>query len=245
MVDEQTREEQVLKGEQEYDEAVFQIERGEYEIAFSHFEIAEQIFKQLNDQHWLTFIYHEKFRIFRQLGKQDEALNLSESIIDGYLDTKNQKGLALAHIHKADILGETGKNLEALSNLRIAEAIIVSEKISDLFPYLASSFSKAHMDLGEYYEAIKSLNSALKFFGEESTTEEKAWCTWQLAICYKELFNLPMAEKNFLEALNRYIQTGNDECTQEILKELKELYSSSGQNEKLSGLNSLGKQKRY
>ena len=245
MVSAEERESLLSQGEQEYDEAVHQLERQEFELALEHFDLAEQAFQQLQDQHWLTFLYHEKFRIFKQAEKPDQALELVDSIVEGYLDTQNRHGLALIHIHKADLLGDKGDVEEALACLRSAEAIIESEKIYDLKSYLYSSLAVVLMMIEDYISAIDYFNQAMKVYSTESNSVEVAWCLHQLGLCYQKLFDLNAAERHLAGAYQSYFKAGDNEAGKEVIEDLKKLYASSNQSDKISELEMIGKQKRF
>ncbi len=245
MVSTEERESLLAKGEQEYDEAVHQLERNEYDLAFKHFDLAEQAFLQLHDQHWLTFLYHEKFRIYRQTDQLEQALELTDSIINGYLDTKNKRGLVLIHIHKADILGDKEQPVQALACLRTAEAIVKSEKITDLKGYLFSSLAVVLMVLEDYIEAMSSLQQALKTYSADSNAIEVAWCLHQLGNCYLKLFDLNSAERHFIGAYQSYFQAGDNEAGRGVIEQLKKTYLASNQVNKIDQLDTIGKQKRF
>ncbi len=245
MVSAEERDSLLIKGEQEYDEAVHQLERREYELAFKHFDLAEQAFRQLQDQHWLTFLYHEKFRILKQTDKPQKALELVDSIIEGYLDTQNRHGLALVHIHKADLLGDKGDVEEALACLRTAEAIIENEKIYDLKSYLYSSLAIVLMVIEDHLSAIDYLNQAMNIYSAESDSAEFAWCLHQLGLCYQKLYDLNAAERYLVGAYQSYFKAGDNETGREVIEDLKKLYISSNQSNKISELEMIGKQKRF
>jgi tetratricopeptide (TPR) repeat protein len=245
MVNSEKREDLLQRAEQEYDAAVRLIENREYDPAFEHFSEAEQMFLQLQDQHWLTFLFHEKFRIFFQLKEFEQALALADPICDGYLDTNNQHGLALFQIHKADLLREMEDFYQALSCLRIAEAIIKSEKIDDLMGYLDTSLAVAFFSLNDAISALEYLKSAMQRYSMESSPEEFAWCLHQAGICLLQLFDFDAAERHLVGSYQAYFKVGNNEAGRDVIATLKEMYRSSNQIDKLAGLERIGKQKRF
>lgn len=245
MTEHSSREDLSAKGEQEYDEAIHQLERGEATLAFEHFELAEQVFLELQDRHWLTFIRHERFRLFLQTEQYEPALALAEDIIEGYLETQNKKGLALIQIHKADILLEQEKPLEALTSLRIAEAIVSSESIDELAGYLYSSLALVLIHLEDYFHAIQELNAALDIFPTEKASANIAWCQQMLGQCHWKLFDLASAERHFVASHQGYLKLGDTQNAMEVIDQLKQLYTSSDQIDKLSELNRMRKQKRF
>jgi len=245
MVTEEQREKLLEKGDQEYNAAITAIEDDDFEGAYHHFEKAEAAFSELQDQHWLTFLFHEKLRIFLQLDELEQALLLVEKIIQGYLETKNKRGLALIHIHQAEILRKMDKSDEALAPLRTAEAIVTSEKIENLEGYLHSSLSIAHMEIGEFTAAIQSLETAMKIYAEENSHDEYAWCQHQLGLCYKQLIDFNNAERLLTGAYQNYFKIGLDREGREVIESLKDLFISSNQMSKLVSLESKTKSKRF
>lgn len=245
MVNSEERETLLRQAEQAYDEAVRLIEDRAYDPAFECFLEAEHLFLQLQDQHWLTFLFHEKFRIFFQLNEYEQALALADPICDGYIDTNNQRGLALFQIHKADLLREMGDAPQALSCLRIAEAIIKSEKIDDLLGYLDTSLAIAWLALKDFIAALECLKSAMQRYSSEETPEEFAWCLHQAGVCFQNLYDYDSAERHLVGSSQAYFKAGNNEAGREVIATLRELYQSSHQLDKLAGVDRIGKQKRF
>ena len=213
----------IEQGERECDKAIQTAEKGDQILAFKQFDKAESIFEELQDIKWLNFLRHEKFRILQEFDNQKQALELSELIINGYLETANRRGLSLILIHRAVMLLEMGENWDALKDLRTAHSVIIPEKLDDLSGYLYSSLATVLIALEDYSAAIQSLDSALQHYPEEFFPVEFAWCLLQQGICYKTLYAHKSAEKYLQGAYQAFLKTGDHENRNLAAEQLKNL----------------------
>ncbi|MBU2512962.1 tetratricopeptide repeat protein [bacterium] len=230
------RDDLLLEGEAKCDEAISLVQEGDYSSALDSFDCAEDIFLKINDQHWLNFLRHEKFRVFQQLNRYEDALEITEKIIEGYYETMNRNGLSLILIHKSDILMEMGKRHDALASLNLAKAVIESEKLHDLKGYLNSNLAMVHMALEDFVSAIKALQTALNSYPEESNPSEYAWCLFQLGICYKKTYDYNSAESHLTASYQTYSRTSEYDMQKQVLEVLREIYAATNQLKKLSNL---------
>ncbi len=226
----------LLEGETRCDEAVSLVQEGDYTSALESFNQAEEIFVKINDQHWLNFLRHEKFRVFQELQRYEEALVLADEIIEGYHETINKNGLSLVMIHKSDVFMELGKKHEALASLNLARSVIESEKLNDLKGYLNCNMAMVHIALEDFVSAIETLTVALDSYTLESSPQEYSWCLFQLGTCYKKTYDYNAAENYLTGSYQAYSKTGEVEMQKETLEVLREIYSATNQLKKLSDL---------
>lgn len=240
----ESRDELLQLGEEGCDEAARLAEQGDYTAALECLCNAEECFLKINDQHWLNFLRHEKYRILLLLDRQEEALELTHQIIEGYRQTRSFRGLALIFIHKAELLRETGKAKEAVEYINLSEAVIKSEKLDDLFGYLNAASAMIRLQVEDYVSAIRHFGFALDFFSSHSQFAEIAWSLNHLGICYKKLGDFESAEKNLMGAYQMYYKSGDFESGNVIIDQLKEMYLESGQERKLGSLEKMIRQTR-
>ena len=100
------------------------------------------------------------------------------------------------------------------------------------------------MMLGELVSAIEAFDSAIKAYTDDNAAEEIAWCLHQIAVCYRELVKFEQAERYFTASFQAYFKIGDHETGHDVVSELRQLYISSNQVEKLTQLGAVGKQKR-
>lgn len=235
MVSIENRTQLVEQGEILCDDALALVKQGDLSAALARFDEAEAVFHKLQDQQWLNFLWHEKFRLLHQTGRTEEALSLSDEIAAGYKETHNYNGVTLISIHKADLFSELGKPEEAMACLRIAEAIVESKGLSELRGYLFSMLSATLINLKDFVSAIEYLKQALEFYSNESTPSEFSWCLHQMGCCYKEILDFNTAERYLNGSLQSYQKTGDlDACrlVQEDLQKLQQITNQPGKSPK-------------
>jgi tetratricopeptide (TPR) repeat protein len=213
------------QGEDDCDRAVHLAEQGEEAQALELLEHAENVFGKLQDQRWLNFVNHERFRILQKFGKEDQALALTDKIKDGYLQTRNRHGLSLILIHRANLLHELKQNKSALADLRAASAIIDSEKLNDLCGYLHASLADVLMSLSDFSSSIQAWMAALCHYPENTCPHEYALCLQQIGLCQKSLANHQAAEESLGASLQAYLKNGDQENATLTDKQLRELHS--------------------
>ncbi|MGK0291168.1 MAG: tetratricopeptide (TPR) repeat protein, partial [bacterium] len=213
------RNEILAKGQEYCDLGVENARRGAHTTALTYFDHAESRFQEVNDRHWLTFLQHERLQSLCALEQHEEALKLSESVINGYLETKNQKGLALVWVHTSNIHLYLRKLDDALISLRVAQTIAQKENLSDTYPYIYSNLATVFIELEDYNQAIHCLEVALKHYRKGELIQEEAWCLHQLGTSFQKIFLYHQAEESLESAYQKYLKIGGYEVSNMIMEQ--------------------------
>jgi len=203
-----------------------------YSNALEAYNKAETCFMQVKDHKWLNFVHHEKVQILRNMGNTEPALDLVEGVIEAYILAKDNKGLSLALTHKANILMDQQKNLDALSTLRLAKNVAEENKIIESIGYIYSTMSINFWEMENYIAAMESLNKALSYYPPEQSPHEAAWCYHYLGLSYKAIYFYPKAEEFLERSYQTYLKIRDLQSAIPPMENLRKLYDTSGQKEK-------------
>lgn len=224
---------QVLeKGQYLCDEAVNYARQGAHSSAMEYFSQAETCFEKIQDYHWLTFLKHEKLQSLIALEKYDEALELSEEVSSGYLETKNYRGLTLLLIHKTNLFLDQGNIDSAMASLRLAEGVALKQNEKSSLGYVYSTLGGLYMDMKDYVLAIETLNSVSSYYSEEENPQETAWCWHLLGLCHEKIFHTQDAEKYYEKSSSLYLSINQYDSGATVMEDLRMLHQRAGNVDK-------------
>lgn len=234
----------IIRAEKLYDQARQLALENDLDSALDYITKAESEFLSINHVKWLAFARHEKFRMLLENNQVEAARGLIDDIRLGYTKTGDYHGLALLLIHESYLLSNDKAYKEALSKLRIAEAIVKNHRLNGLSGYLQSSISINLMAMQNYCDAIQSLELAIVNYADDRHSIERNRCFWNLAVCYRNTYQFKEAEKYYNAAFKAYTQEGDNQACLEILNELKTLFARQDKktwerqiNERIQDLN--------
>ena len=233
---EKPNEQELKKAQEICDKGDNALADGQADEAMAFFKEAEAIFQSLNDLHWLTYVRYKVFQLLITQEKNAEAISLAEVIMKGYISIKDNRGLILILIGRANLYMDMEQADSALVDLKLAETIIEKSDHQDLAGYLFSRLSHCQMIRHEINDAILYLKKSLTFFPEAQAPHEYYWCVEMLGDCYNEVFDIQKAIRHLQVALNGYDKLNDKEAKIDVLKKLIDMHRNSGNSSKADEL---------
>ncbi|MDH5559455.1 MAG: tetratricopeptide repeat protein [Deltaproteobacteria bacterium] len=232
----ETRAKHFQIGQDLYDHAVINNEKGDFQAALDFLNQSDRAFKKIKDIHWITFLKHEKIRIFQRQEQQKKALKLSDEVIRGYQKTRNKNGLALFLTHLSMIYAELPDLYLGLKCLKTAETLALKTNPPKNLDYIYSNMAILYIHLGNYAEAIKNLKKAVDIHNRKDEYLGRGWCQMQIGICCQEIFLFEKTEQFFQQSYQSYLKANDPIKAQTPLNALKDLFIKTDQSDKLKRL---------
>ena len=221
------------QGEELCDQAIHSANQGEFETALELFEKAENLFSQIQDLHWLTFLRHEKLHSLIGLERVDEALELADKTVYGYLSTYNSRGLVPLLILKATILIERKELNRALETIKTAENIATQRGYAELTNHILSTLADCLMEQENFLEAIQALRELTPSEERKDQSEEYGWALLRLGVCFQAICHPDKAEGYFKSSSRVFQEADTPRLSLQSLSRLKRLYENAGREEKI------------
>ncbi|MFD3539586.1 tetratricopeptide repeat protein [Streptomyces sp. NPDC058662] len=146
----------------------------------------------------------------RHLGELDKARTTLTSVVDQYLEARQEAGAAMALVSLGITLHHQGNLPEAAA--RIREALVLQEP-----PELAGdrawglhALAAVERDRGRLGEASALLVRSLALHRESESVHGEAWAHFQLGQVHLRYGDVPRAEEELRLALDRYGRTRDD-----------------------------------
>ena len=236
MFEDLEKEQRLKKGQEKSDEGSGLAYQGDPQQAISLYNEAEDIFRSLNDLHWMTFVRYQKFQALEALERYGEAQSLTEEILSGYLAIKDRRGLIIILIARSNLYLIDRQLEAALENLKLAELLAYRLDNNELKGFLYSRLSACLMEQRDFFTAGEYLQRSLKIYPEDQYPLEHFWCYETLAECYEGMFNFKKAEKFLNYAYRGYSKIKDHSASIEALKGLHRLYTKMGKLKKAGEL---------
>ncbi|MEV7509610.1 tetratricopeptide repeat protein [Streptomyces sp. NPDC091201] len=146
----------------------------------------------------------------RQLGELDKARTTLTSVVDQYMEARQEAGAAMALVSLGITLHHQGNLPEAA--VRIREALVLQEP-----PELAGdrawglhALAAVERDLAHLAEAARLLETSLALHRENESVHGEAWAHFQLGQVHLRFGDVARAEEELEQALHLYGRTRDD-----------------------------------
>ncbi|MFC9297532.1 tetratricopeptide repeat protein [Streptomyces sp. NPDC057011] len=146
----------------------------------------------------------------RQLGELDKARTTLTSVVDQYMEARQEAGAAMALVSLGITLHHQGSLPEAAA--RIREALVLQEpaELAGDRAWGLHALAAVERDLAHLAEAIRLLELSLALHRESESVHGEAWAHFQLGQVYLRVGDVPRAEAELRLALDLYGRTRDD-----------------------------------
>ncbi|MFD6226876.1 tetratricopeptide repeat protein [Streptomyces sp. NPDC060232] len=146
----------------------------------------------------------------RQLGELDKARTTLTSVVDQYLEARQEAGAAMALVSLGITLHHQGNLPEAA--VRIREALVLQEsaELAGDRAWGLHALAAVERDLAHLAEATRLLETSLALHRESESVHGEAWAHFQLGQVHLRFGEVEQAEKELDLALRLYGRTRDD-----------------------------------
>ncbi|MEV6951685.1 tetratricopeptide repeat protein [Streptomyces sp. NPDC051183] len=146
----------------------------------------------------------------RQLGDLDKARTTLTSVVDQYMEARQEAGAGMALISLGITLHHQGNLPEAAARIREALALQASEELAGDRAWGLHALAAVERDLGRLAEARRLLGQSLTLHRESESVHGEAWAHFQLGQVHLRLGEVERAEAELRLALDLYGRTRDD-----------------------------------
>ncbi|WP_327168698.1 tetratricopeptide repeat protein [Streptomyces subrutilus] len=146
----------------------------------------------------------------RQLGELDRARTTLTSVVDQYMEARQEAGAAMALVSLGITLHHQGNLPEAAVRLR--EALVLQEpaELAGDRAWGLHALAAVERDRAHLGEAMALLERSLALHRESESVHGEAWAHLQLGQVFLRLGEVPRAEEELRSALDLYGRTRDD-----------------------------------
>ncbi|MFD9103307.1 tetratricopeptide repeat protein [Streptomyces virginiae] len=146
----------------------------------------------------------------RQLGELDKARTTLTSVVDQYMEARQEAGAAMALVSLGITLHHQGNLPEAA--VRIREALVLQEpaELAGDRAWGLHALAAVERDLAHLAEATRLLETSLELHRESESVHGEAWAHFQLGQVHLRFGEVEQAEKELDLALQLYGRTRDD-----------------------------------
>ncbi|WP_411105710.1 tetratricopeptide repeat protein [Streptomyces sp. cmx-4-9] len=146
----------------------------------------------------------------RQLGELDKARTTLTSVVDEYLEARQEAGAAMALVSLGITLHHQGNLPEAAARIREALALQEAPELAGDRAWGLHALAAVERDLAHLGEARALLDRSLRLHRESESVHGEAWAHFQLGQVYLRLGEVGSAEVELRQALDLYGRTRDD-----------------------------------
>ncbi|MFD9355561.1 tetratricopeptide repeat protein [Streptomyces sp. NPDC060031] len=146
----------------------------------------------------------------RQLGDLDKARTTLTSVVDQYMEARQEAGAGMALISLGITLHHQGNLPEAAARIREALALQAPEELAGDRAWGLHALAAVERDLGRLAEARRLLGQSLALHRESESVHGEAWAHFQLGQVHLRLGEVDRAEAELRLALDLYGRTRDD-----------------------------------
>ncbi|MFD9335893.1 tetratricopeptide repeat protein [Streptomyces sp. NPDC060028] len=146
----------------------------------------------------------------RQLGDLDKARTTLTSVVDQYMEARQEAGAGMALISLGITLHHQGNLPEAAARIREALALQTPEELAGDRAWGLHALAAVERDLGRLAEARRLLGQSLALHRESESVHGEAWAHFQLGQVHLRLGEVDRAEAELRLALDLYGRTRDD-----------------------------------
>ncbi|MGW7459832.1 tetratricopeptide repeat protein [Streptomyces sp. NPDC054797] len=146
----------------------------------------------------------------RQLGELDKARSTLTSVVDQYMEARQEAGAAMALVSLGITLHHQGNLPEAAARIREALALQEPAELAGDRAWGLHALAAVERDLAHLAEATRLLETSLALHRESESVHGEAWAHFQLGQVHLRLGDVPRAEEELRLALDLYGRTRDD-----------------------------------
>lgn len=146
----------------------------------------------------------------RQLGDLDKARTTLTSVVDQYMEARQEAGAAMALVSLGITLHHQGNLPEAAARLREALALQEGDDLAGDRAWGLHALAAVERDRGLLAEALSLLERSLVLHRESESVHGEAWAHLQLGQVHLRLGGVERAEEELRSALELYGRTRDD-----------------------------------
>ncbi|MEU6891857.1 tetratricopeptide repeat protein [Streptomyces sp. NPDC046557] len=146
----------------------------------------------------------------RQLGDLDKARSTLTSVVDQYMEARQEAGAAMALVSLGITLHHQGNLPEAASRLREALTLQEADDLAGDRAWGLHALAAVERDRGLLAEALSLLERSLALHRDSESVHGEAWAHFQLGQVYLRLGAVEGAEAELRLALELYGRTRDD-----------------------------------
>ena len=232
-----------MKPEEQLQKAIALCQQGEnyskknsYSIALQHFDKAEPLLTEIQNNEWLAFLKHQKFFCYLALEKMDEAQSSAQMAIEMYKKVDNEESLVSILINLIDFWNKKDNFQQALFYAKIAEAIVEKKKYSTsglLYQKLAQLYNQQMFAT----KSIQYYTKAIETFAQLDDSN-KSLCLYEKGLVFKSIFQFAHALDCLQGGLTIFIALKNNAYILKTLEQIRKIFLSQGESSKAKEIES-------
>ncbi|MFF1413392.1 tetratricopeptide repeat protein [Streptomyces sp. NPDC058289] len=146
----------------------------------------------------------------RQLGELDKARTTLTSLVDQYMEARQEAGAGMALVSLGITLHHQGNLPEASARIREALVLQAPDELAGDRAWGLHALGAVERDRAHLAEALRLLRESLVLHRESESVHGEAWAHLQLGQVYLRLGEVPRAEAELRLALELYGRTRDD-----------------------------------
>lgn len=173
---------------------------GDHSKAIEQYEVAETIFKELNDTENFLITQRNISLVYRDKGELNASLTKLNEALGNATQANNTEEIGNIYNLIGSIYARMGKQMEALENYNQSLNYRKDNQLLASYASTLENISRIQRDLGQYDNALYNLNLTLDIRKELNDAQ-------RLASAYNEMGNLFAQQGKLADALKYYLNS--------------------------------------